>query len=392
MITGLIPEVLVVDPLDRELEQLLSASGMRTTRANAAELAALVNPGAQLPHVVIVDTRGARAIPPSMAAVKRQHPGVGFLVVAAESDPNVLIEAMRAGATEFLQEPITAAPLEQAILRLVAHRASAAGAGAGEVFAVVGARGGVGATTAAVNVATALAKVAPTQTALLDLHVAHGDAAVLFGVEPRFSIVDALENTHRFDEAFFRGLVTPTTAGPVLLASSDRALVQSADMPRFRAVVEFAAQLYRYVVIDVPRSDAAALDALDAASRIVVVANQELSTVRSASRLAAALRKRYGPDRVVVIVSRFDRQADISQSDIEKVVGAKVEHLLPSDYRLALHAQNKGRPLALDNHNKLAAGFRGLAKNLAKVEPDPAPQPTPSGSRGLFGRLTGRRK
>ena len=385
MTTRLVPEVLVVDPLDRELEQLLSACGMRTTRASAAELSALAHPAAQLPHVIVVDTRGARAIPAAMAAVKRQHPGVGFLVVASESDSTVLLEAMRAGANEFLQEPITAATLEPAISRLAAQGASPAATG--EVFAFVGAKGGVGTTTAAVNVATELARLAPSQTLFVDLHAAHGDAALLFGAEPRFSIVDALQNTHRFDEAFFRGLVTPTKAGAALLASSDRAAIEHPGTQQFRSVVEFAAQLYRYVVLDVPRSDAAVLDALDAASRIVVVTNQELSAVRGASRLAAALRERYGRDRVLVIVSRFDKQAEISQGDIEKVVASKVQHVLPSDYRLALQALSSGRPLSLDNHNKLAAGFRSLAKDLAKIEPEP--QKSESSS-SLFGRLTGR--
>jgi pilus assembly protein CpaE len=361
---------------------------MRTTRSSAGELAALADASAPQPHVVIVDTRGARAIPSSMAAVKRQHPATGFLVVASDSDPTVLLEAMRAGANEFLQEPITAAALEQAISRLVAHRATPTAAG-GEVFAFVGAKGGVGTTTAAVNVTTALAKVAPSKTLFADLHVSHGDAALLFGAEPRFSIVDALENTHRFDEAFFRGLITATKAGAALLASSDRTHMQHAATQQFRSVVEFAAQLYRYVILDVPRSDTAVLDALDATSRIVVVTNQELSAVRGASRLAATLRERYGRDRVLVIVSRFDKQAEITQGDIEKVVAAKVQHMIPSDYRLALQALNNGRPLALDNHNKLAAGFRSLAKELAKVDPEPKPQRNePSGS--LFGRLTGR--
>jgi pilus assembly protein CpaE len=385
MTTHLVPDVLVVDPLDRGLEELLRACGMHTTRGNAAELTALAHPSAQQPHVVVVDTRGARSIPPSMAAVKRQHPATGFLVVASESDPAILLEAMRAGANEFLHEPITAAALEQAISRLVAHRASPAAAG--EVFAFVGGKGGVGTTTAAVNVATALAKAAPSQTLFVDLHIAHGDAALLFGAEPRFSIVDALENTHRFDETFFRGLVTSTTAGVSLLASCDRALVQHAGVQPFRAVIEFAAHLYRYVIVDVPRSDPAALDALDAASHIVVVTNQELAAVRGASRRAATLRERYGRDRVMVIVSRFDKQAEIGQSDIEKVVSSKVQHMLPSDYRLALQALNRGRPLALDNHNKLAAGFRSLAKGLAKI--DPEPQRSEAGG-SLFGRLTGR--
>jgi pilus assembly protein CpaE len=385
MTTRLVPEVLVVDPLDRELEQLLGACGMRAARGSAADLAALAHPAAKQPHVVIVDTRGARAIPPSMAAVKRQHPATGFLVVASQSDPTVLLEAMRAGASEFLQEPIAAAALEQAISRLVAHRASS-GAN-GEIFAFVGAKGGVGTTTTAVNVATALAKVAPSETLFADLHVTGGDAALLFGAEPRFSIVDALENTHRFDEAFFRGLVTPTKAKADLLASSDRALVHHAGNQQLRAVVEFAIQFYRYVILDVPRSDASAIDALDIASRIVVVTNQELSAVRGASRLASALRDRHGRDRVLVVVNRSDKQAEIGQADIEKVVSAKVKHMLPSDYRLALQALNQGRPLALDNHNKLAAGFRGLAKELANVETEPK-QSEPAQS--LFGRLTGR--
>ncbi len=142
------------------------------------------------------------------------------------------------------------------------------------------------------------------------------------------------------------------------------------------------------MVLDVPRSDGAALDALDVATQIVVVANQELAAARSASRIAAGLRKRYGRDRVIVIVSRVDKHADISQADIEKVVGSKVEHLLPSDYRLALQALNRGRPLALDNHNALAAGFRGLARALAKVAPEPPQRPSSGG--GFFGRLTGR--
>src|SRR5882672_1943200 len=168
MTTPLIPEVLVVDALDGELEHLLSTCGIRTTRATAAELAALAQPGAQQPDVVLVDTRRVRAIPSSMAVVKRQHPAIGFIVVASESDPAFLLEAMRAGATEFLQEPITAVALDQAVSRFVAHRASPATKG--QVFAFVGAKGGVGTTTTAVNVATVLAKLSKSSSLLIDLH------------------------------------------------------------------------------------------------------------------------------------------------------------------------------------------------------------------------------
>jgi pilus assembly protein CpaE len=380
-----VPEVLVVDPLDRELERMLGEAGMRTARANGGELAALAHPAAHEPDVLVVDLRGGRGVPAALSAVKKHHPNVGVLVVASAPDPAVLLEAMRAGAGEFLAEPLAPPQLDAAVKRLVAERTVPV---AGEVFAFLGAKGGVGTTTMAVNVATVLAKATHGKTLLIDLHLAHGDTAVFLGAEPRFSIVDAIENTHRFDEAFFRGLVTPTKGGPDLLASSDRALVHTTGMQQFRTVVDFAARLYQYVVLDVPRSDAAALDALDVASSIIVVANQELSTVRSASRISTALRQRYGKDKVTVVVSRFDKQSDISHSDVERVVGGKVKHVVPSDYRLALQALNRGRPLAVENHNKLTAAFKDLALDLAGISEQPSKR-SEQGSR-LFGRLTGK--
>jgi len=378
-------EVVIVGAKDRELGRLLAAVNLRSTELPAAELATLAHAAARQPDVVIVDLRGGQALPPAVAALKRQHPTTPVLLVTSTLEPAVVLEAMRAGVNECLAEPLQAAEIETAVTRLVAHKQPVQ---SGHVFAFIGAKGGVGTTTVAVNVATELSRTAGGQTLLVDLHLAHGDAAVFLGVEPRFSVVDALDNIHRFDDTFFKGLVVQSPAGPSLLASSDKQLAQTSSVQRVRSLVEFATGLYRYVVLDVPRSDAAALDALDQASRIVVVANQELATVRNASRIATALRQRYGNDRVTVIVNRVDTHAEIGRDDVEKVVGTRVVHSVPSDYRTALRALNKGRPLALDNHNKLAASFRELAQDLAGVQPT---RPTAPESGGLFGLLKGRR-
>jgi pilus assembly protein CpaE len=379
------PEVVIIGAKDRELERLLAAINLRTSQLAVAELATLAHAAARQPDVVVVDLRGGQSLPPAVTALKRQHPTTPVLLVTSSLEPAVVLEAMRAGVNECVAEPLQAAEIETAVTRLLAHKQPAA---TGQVFAFIGAKGGVGTTTVAVNVATELGRAAPDRTLVVDLHLAHGDAAVFLGVEPRFSVVDALDNIHRFDDAFFKGLVVQSPAGPHLLASSDKQLAQTSSVQRVRSLVEFAAGLFRYVVLDVPRSDAAALDALDQASRIVVVANQELATVRNASRIAAALRQRYGNDRVTVIVNRVDTHAEIGRDDVEKVVGTRVVHLVPSDYRMALRALNKGRPLALDNHNKLAASFRELARDLAGVAPA---RPTAPESSGLFGLLKGRR-
>ena len=102
---AIVPRVTIIDPLDREIEGLLASCGIPAARLVAAEMMALGHPAAQMPDVLVVDLRGGRPIPAALAAVKRQHPDVGVLVVASIQDPALLLEAMRAGAGEFLAEP-----------------------------------------------------------------------------------------------------------------------------------------------------------------------------------------------------------------------------------------------------------------------------------------------
>jgi pilus assembly protein CpaE len=159
------------------------------------------------------------------------------------------------------------------------------------------------------------------------------------------------------------------------------------DAASVRALIDAAAQHYRYVVLDVPRTDVM-LAALEAASRIVIVANQELATVRAAARLAATLRQRYGKDRLSVVVSRLDQLSEIGQDDVERVLGSPVAHTFPSNYRLALQALNTGRPVVLDNHNRLSAALTDFAHRLVATAEHGTEAPRQA---GFLSRLTGRR-
>jgi pilus assembly protein CpaE len=374
---------ILVGSEDRVLRQQLAAQGLRARVAPAAGvLTAFAQ--AEAEALLVVDARGTEVIPPWIPSFRRQFPASPVLMILTSLAPTLILEAMRAGVSECLADPVSDEDLRTALSRLATLRASSA---PGQVFAFLGAKGGVGATTTAVNVATALSAL-PGKTLLIDLHLAHGDAAVFLGVEPRFSVVDALENMSRLDAAYFRGLVASGRSGPDLLASSDRAFVGSAAVQQVRQLVTFTARQYRYVVLDVPRSEVASLDAMDLATHVVVVANQELATVRNAARIAEALRGRYGKDRVSVIITRYDANAQIGQDDVERVTGTRVSGVIPSDYRLALQALNAGRPVIVENHTKLAASFRKLANRLADVHSE---EPNTEGGGGLLDRLLGRR-
>lgn len=374
--------VLLVGSIDRQLEDIVRACGMSNAPVSRAELAALAQPGTRQPAVLVLDVRGQDQLPPALSALKRQHPSTAVLIVADRLEPALLLEAMRAGVTEVVAAPLVANDVEAAINRLALQRSATPDKGMALAF--VGAKGGVGTTTIAVNVAATLARLLPGSTLLMDLHLHTGDAAVYLGAEPRFSIVDALENTHRLDEAFFRNVVVKTKAGVDLLASSERMMRAPLDVRRIRTLLDMAEQHYRYVILDTPNWDATIFDSLEGVKQVVVVTNQELATVRSASRMAATFRQRHGKDKLTVVLSRPDRGAAIGHEDVERAVGVKVKHSLPGDYRRALEALNKGRPLVLEHQHELSGSLERLARGLAGLEKPEAANKAAKGF-SLFG-------
>ncbi len=375
----------IVGSRDPQLEELVRSSGRIATVNWLSDLGSLVDPKVAQPDVLLVDVRRGAKVSPQLATLKRHHPATNVILLASTLDPALMLEGMRAGVNECIAEPLRQEDVDAALTRLLGQHSQGGG---GPVFAFVGAKGGVGTTTTAVNVATTLAKLTPGGALLIDLHLAYGDAAVFLGADARFSVLDALENLHRLDAQFLKSLVCRTASGLELLASADRPATRLLDVRRIGSVIQLAASQYTYTILDVPRSDLTVLDTLDDVANLVVVANQELATVRNAGRMASALRARYPKTNVTTVINRTDGRSEINQQDVEKAVGGTIAHQFPSDYRRALLAMHKGRPLALDNHNQLSASFTALARDLAGLGSKKAERPAPGGFKGF---LSGRR-
>jgi pilus assembly protein CpaE len=374
--------VSVVTSSDKHLIDLVRGCGVHATPLSVDGLATLAQPAARQPDVIVVDQRDHGAILPEIMAIKRLHPLTGVLMILPRLDGALLLEAMRAGVNECVPEPVTREELYNALQRIAAHRPAPK---RGDVFAIIGAKGGIGATTVAVNVAAMLNKMRPSSALLIDLHMTYGDAGVFLGAEPRFSIVDALEHMDRMDATFLRSLITQTKSGLQLLPSSDRTVSVPFDATRIQTLIGLAAREFAYVVLDVPRTDPTVLDSLESAGTIVVVATQDVATVRSAGRLAAALEQRYGKDRVSVVITRFDANSEIGQPQVERVVGRPVSSVFPNNYAVALAALNNGRPLTLDNHTKLATAYTDFARQLSGIPAERTERNKPSGLLSFLG-------
>ena len=330
--------------------------------------------------VFIVDIRSD--VSSGMATIERlraAHSAVAIFAVAGTSEPDLILQAMRAGANEFFPWPAAGIARSteesfQGAIRKTAARRDAASAGARQpciTHVFLGAKGGAGTTTVAVNCAVELARMTKRPTAILDLKPCLGEVALFLGVRPRFTVLDAIENLHRLDRDFLRELMSRHKSGLDILAGSeqfDRPNAQ--DAGAIEELLRVLGKLYDYIVVDAGNMiNSCAVAALYAADTVFLVANPDVPSIRNAQRLVDRARQLgAGSERIKVLLNRISDQHLIAPKQIETALGYGIHHSFTSDYRTVSTALNSGVPLTLTNHSEISAQFGTFTRHLIGLE------------------------
>ena len=343
------------------------------------------------PDAFVVDIRADTSS--GMAAIERiraSSPAVAIFAIAASAEPDLILQSMRAGANEFFPwvpggQTQASRQMEesfQGAVRRTAARREAANAGSRQpcvnhVF--LGAKGGAGTTTIAVNCGVELASLTKRPTLVLDLKPCLGEVALFLGVRPRFTLLDAIENLHRLDRDFLRELVAKHKSGLDIMAASeqfDRPGAQ--DAGAIEELLRVLARTYEYIVIDVGNSvNACAVAALYAADTVFLVTNPDVPSIRNAQRLVDRVRQLgAGSERVKILLNRVSDQHLIGPKQIETALGYGIHHMFASDYRTVSTALNSGVPITMTNHSELSAQFGSFTRQMlgmadeSKAEPE----------------------
>ena len=332
--------------------------------------------------VALVDVRAPEAGWREIEAVRSRWTSTSIVAVASASEPDRILQAMRAGANEFFAWPTDGAePPDavqegvQGVVRKTNERVQAAapdGGGGSTVVSFFGSKGGVGTTTLAVNTATELARLTKQPTLILDLNPFIGEVGLFLGVRPRFTVLDALDSVDRLDAVFLKKLVATHKTGLDIMAGSeqlDRPNPQ--DTSRVEELLRLLTESYRFVVIDggglTNSSAATAIFASDAA---FLVANPDVASIRNTRRLVDRTRQMgAGHERVRVILNRMSDNPAFAPDQIEEVIGRPVDQGFPEDYRTVSDALNSGVPLTTTNNTELAATFGRFTRKLAGSGP-----------------------
>jgi len=312
-----------------------------------ADVVAQTNPDIGM---VAVDDDPERALE-LVTRLSEGSPECAVLVVSSSNDGNLILQAMRSGAKEFLTRPVRIEDLLGALGRISERRF-----GRGEnrprgsqVIAVAGAIGGVGTTSIAVNLGCALAKDAGNSVALVDLDLCLGDADVFLDAIPDYTLVDVAQNVTRLDFTLLKRSLTKHSSGLFLLPRpvqlEDISLIAPEDLQR---VIGLLKATFTHLVLDLSKSYSAIdMVALEMAHQILLITQLDLPCLRNVVRLMMSFGQMEGmAEKVKIVVNRAGLEnGQITLKKAQDTIGKEVFWRLPNDYRTMIDVRNNGVPL-----------------------------------------------
>jgi pilus assembly protein CpaE len=319
------------------------------------------------PDVTLVDIPADNP-PLALRAIELLHqemPDAAIFAIGNLNQAQVIVNAMRAGAREFIERPTTTSDMLEAFVRLTAAQRRGQEGIRGKVFSVINAKGGNGSTTVAVNLALALHS-AYGQTALVDL-APLGHAALHLNLKPVFNVADATRNLHRMDASLLESFMTRHSGGLQLLAGTNVPASVDPSGAEFVRLFDMLVTHFRYVVVDASsRFDPASRLIASLSEAVLLVACSDVASLWSAARVQQYLGEAGGRDRVRLVLNRFRKVPGFSEADAEAAVGAKLLWRIPNQYFAVSGAIDRGTPVVDQRTSEIARCFTGLAQELTR--------------------------
>jgi pilus assembly protein CpaE len=350
------------------------------------------------PQVVILDV----SVDPSLKLAENifhNFPQTVLLITSLNSEPNLILRAMRCGAREFLPKPINEEDFLNAFKTVVRfHSQKKAGENKpGKIITVFGARGGVGTTTTAINLATNFAAKNKDYVILMDMNLQLGNSALFLNLKPNYSITEIAYNIDEIDVRLFKDTLPQHSSGVYLLAGPYK--IEEAETihaSQLEKVLTLLKSMFDYVVIDTHKFfDEFTIKALDASDSILVLFTADIPSMYNTRRcLDIIQRLGYGEDKVKLVANRCDATNEIELEEFEKTVNYPIFWRIPNqDYETIKKSINLGKPLSeMVPRSKTSLSFRDLSYNLGGMEMIPGNGENKKEIKKLFKKMIPRKK
>ncbi|WP_420143617.1 pilus assembly protein CpaE [Sphingobium sp.] len=325
------------------------------------------------------------------------EPGTVVIAAGQVNDVRLYRDLIASGIQDYLLKPFGADQLRDALAQaqavFMAPR-DAAPERPHSTMAVIGTRGGVGASSIATSLAWLLSDKKKRPTALLDLDVHFGTNALAMDLEPGRGLTDAIENPSRIDGLFIeRAMVRASDTLAILSAEAPISQPMMTDGGAFYQLLEEFRLAFECSIIDLPRNMLIQHPHLMGDVNVVLVVTElTLASARDSIRILSWIKSNAPQARVIVIGNRVHPGApEISRKDFEQSIERKVDVVIPFDLRIASQAAKLGKTLAeTAKGSKVgAACTEMLDQVLGAVDADgfAASKPAPKKGDSLLGKI-----
>lgn len=327
------------------------------------------------PKVIIVDIGDSSAPLTAMLSLTAAFTEDTRLIgIGTINDINLYREMVGAGITDYLVKPVTEKALAAALARaeepLHAPPSPEELANPDQVrrIAVIGSRGGVGASSVAVNLGWLLSHEKKKRTAIVDLDLEFGTVALLLDLEPTTGLREALESPARIDSLFVESATAKLTETLSVMATEE---TLSSDVHFKPEAVDLLfdtlGRTNEFIIVDLPRSALAVRQRIfETVTDILLVTEMTLPGLRDAMRILSNIEEAAADKQVIVIANRAGSlQQAMSPKDFQKALGHKVEFLIPQDEKAFKQAANNGKPLVqVDSRGKACKTMQSIVAKL----------------------------
>ena len=313
-------------------------------------------------------------------------PNTGVILLSMEAENEAFRRAMLAGAREFLQKPFSGDELVSAIRRVHAYgqrkgtpaasaaaeaSADAVPSGGGKLFTVVGAKGGVGKSAIAANLAVSLSRTC--RVALLDCSLQFGDIGILLNITAERTIADLAANNAVADHDVVEEVMVDGPGGVrVLAAPISPELADYVTTQHLRALIEQLRRTYDCIVVDTATHlSEISLDLVEMADKVLVITDLSTTGVKNARLLQAVMGVlKVDPARFVLVVNHRDGAGELERSYVENVLKTAATAEIPYDPNVVATSIARGVPFVLSQpQSQAAVRIARLAGLLAPAEP-----------------------
>lgn len=316
------------------------------------------------PNILLVDlSESGDPLNDINALAEVCEPGTVVIAVGQVNDVRLYRDLLASGIHDYLLKPLSAGQVRDALVQAQAiftapksHDAQAAKRHIST--AVVGTRGGVGASTLVTSLAWLFSAEKKMPTALLDLDIHFGTGALTLDLEPGRGLTDAIDNPSRIDGLFIeRAMIRANDNLAILSAEAPISSPLMTDGSAFVQLEEEFRQAFETTVVDMPRNMLINFPHLMADINVVlVVTEMTLAGARDAIRLLSWMKTNAAHARALVVANKVQSGvAEISRSDFEASIERKVDFVIPYDVKSAANAAKLGQPFVAANRSAKAS-------------------------------------